>query len=76
VEGILEFVKTLPETVHTLVVPCEGGFSRSAGVVKAFRELHDYKAEEARLIQANRRVKKTLLETAKSVEQKKKRKNG
>ncbi|WP_075256168.1 hypothetical protein [Herbaspirillum camelliae] len=75
-EGILEFVKALPQTVHTLVVHCEGGFSRSAGVVKALKELYGYEAEDTRLVQANPSVMKTLLAAAKSVEKKKKRKNG
>ncbi|MFJ3057895.1 hypothetical protein [Herbaspirillum sp. NPDC087042] len=72
-EEILEFVKALPETVHTLVVHCEGGFSRSAGVVKALKELYGYEAEDARLVQANPSVVKTVMETAKAANAKSKR---
>jgi len=72
-EEILEFVKALPETVHTLVVHCEGGFSRSAGVVKALKELYGYEAEDERLIKANPSVMKTVLQAAEAANTKPKR---
>lgn len=71
-EDILRFVQALPETVHTLVVHCEGGFSRSAGVVKALKELYGYEAEDAKLVQANPSVMKILLVVAKTGDKKKK----
>lgn len=63
-EDILRFAQALPDTVHTLLVHCEGGFSRSAGVVTALRDLYGYVAENARLVQANPSVVKTIMAAA------------
>lgn len=67
-EEILSFVGTLTDSVHTLVVHCEGDFSRSAGVVTALKELYGYEAEEERLVQANPSVMRTVMEAAKNRE--------
>lgn len=63
-EAILEFVQAHPSSIHSLVIHCEGGFSRSAGVVKALNELYGYEVEEARLAQANQSVMKSLVDAA------------
>lgn len=68
---ILAFVKALPPSVHTLLVHCEGGFSRSCGVVTALHQLYGYNVEEARLVQANQSVAKVLLEVAQATKDKK-----
>lgn len=74
--AILGFVQALPSSIHSLIVHCEGGFSRSAGVVKALEELYGYEVEEARLTQANPSVVRTLLDIAgRKNETGKKRKN-
>jgi|SRR5450830_460909 len=68
---ILAFVEALPPSVHTLLVHCEGGFSRSCGVVTALHQLYGYDVEEARLVQANQSVVKVLLEVAQATQGKK-----
>ena len=69
--AILAFVEALPPSIHTLLVHCEGGFSRSCGVVTALHQLYGYDVEEARLVQANQSVEKALLEVAQATEDKK-----
>lgn len=63
---ILAFVEELPESVHTLLVHCEGGFSRSCGIAKALTQLYGYAVEDERLTQANASVTKAVLEAAKA----------
>ncbi|MDR6584334.1 putative protein tyrosine phosphatase [Herbaspirillum frisingense] len=63
-EAILEFVQALPSSIHSLVVHCEGGFSRSAGVVMALKELYGYEVEEERLAQANQSIMTIRLDIA------------
>jgi predicted protein tyrosine phosphatase len=65
-EEILAFVEALPESVHTLLVHCEGGFSRSCGIVKALKQLYRYAVEDERLAQANESVTKAVLDAAKA----------
>lgn len=72
-EEILAFVAALPESVHTLLVHCEGGFSRSCGVVKALKQLYGYVVEEERLAQANRSVVQFVLDAAKAGNEKNRR---
>lgn len=61
VREILSFVNALPSSVHTLLVHCEGGFSRSCGVVSALHTLYGYEIEEDRLAQANKSVTKIII---------------
>jgi predicted protein tyrosine phosphatase len=68
---ILVFVEALPPSVHTLLVHCEGGLSRSCGVVTALHQLYGYDVEEARLVQANQSVATVLLEVAQATQGKK-----
>lgn len=68
-KAILEFVQALPSSIHSLVIHCEGGFSRSAGVVLALKELYGYEVEEERLGLANQSVMKTILNIAGRKEQ-------
>lgn len=63
-EEIIEFVRLLPESVKSLLVHCEGGFSRSCGVVAALGEIFNFTVEKKRLADANPSVKKLLLKTA------------
>ena len=61
---ILSFVNSLPDSIHTLLVHCEGGFSRSCGVSAALGTIFRYEVEEKRLTDANQSVKKRLMEVA------------
>lgn len=61
---ILDFVTDLPNEIRTIVVHCEGGFSRSCAVASALHKLFGYTVEQQRLSQANRSVIAVLLETA------------
>ncbi|WP_153133343.1 hypothetical protein [Dechloromonas hortensis] len=63
-QQILDFVSTLPADVHTLLVHCEGGFSRSCGVVVALREIYGYAVEPERLTKANPSVTALLHQVA------------
>lgn len=57
---ILSFVNGLPDDVHTILIHCEGGFSRSCGVVVALHDLYQYQVEHERLADANRSVTEML----------------
>lgn len=60
---IVEFVGALPEGVQTIVVHCEGGFSRSCAVAQFLHDRLGYAAEPERLTKANRSVYETLIAT-------------
>ncbi|MAF04757.1 MULTISPECIES: hypothetical protein [unclassified Herbaspirillum] len=66
--AILDFSKSLPDSVRTLLVHCEGGLSRSCGVAAALGEIFKFDVEERRLGDANPSVKKLLLQEAKGYE--------
>lgn len=61
---ILNFVTDLPSEIRTIVVHCEGGFSRSCAVASGLHKLFGYTVEQERLTQANPSVIAVLLETA------------
>ena len=63
-EQILSFVDALPPSVLSLVVHCEGGYSRSCAVAFVLQELHGYAAELERLQNANPSVIKVLRKAA------------
>ena len=63
-EQILSFVDSLPPSVLSLVVHCEGGYSRSCAVAYVLQELHGYAAELERLQNANPSVIKLLRKAA------------
>jgi len=50
---IRTYVERLPASINTIVVHCEGGFSRSAAVALSLHRLYGYRAELDRLEQAN-----------------------
>lgn len=52
-EMIREFVEALPSEVATVVVHCEGGYSRSSAVALALHRLYGYQADIKELSQAN-----------------------
>lgn len=53
---ILQFVAALPDHVQTVVVHCEGGYSRSCAVALALHERYGYEVEMARLLEANKSI--------------------
>ena len=57
---ILGFVEKLPASVHTIIVHCEGGYSRSAAIALGLHRLYGYQVEMDRLTQANPSVVTTL----------------
>jgi protein-tyrosine phosphatase len=54
--------------MHSLVIHCEGRFSRSAGVVASLKELYGYEVEDARLVQENQSVTIIIVKAAKKDE--------
>ena len=60
---IVDFIKALPQDVQTIVVHCEGGFSRSCAVAQFLQDRLGYKTEPERLTKANRSVYETLIAT-------------
>lgn len=63
---ILSYVESLPASVHTVIVHCAGGYSRSCGVVAALNDIYGYEVEKERLTEANPSVRQTLRAVAKS----------
>ncbi|WON83105.1 MULTISPECIES: hypothetical protein [Chromobacterium] len=58
---ILDFVNSLPGDVHSLVVHCEGGFSRSCAIALALHQRFGYLAEVERLSKGNPSVLQLML---------------
>lgn len=50
---IRSFVEALPDEISSVVVHCEGGYSRSCAVATALHRLYGYHAELRHLTQAN-----------------------
>ncbi|TDY87770.1 UNVERIFIED_ORG: hypothetical protein DFO49_4417 [Herbaspirillum seropedicae] len=62
---VLAFVEGLPAGIRSIVVHCEGGFSRSCAVAKALHALYGYAVDDEQLSEANPAVERVLRETAK-----------
>jgi predicted protein tyrosine phosphatase len=60
---IVDFIDALPDDVRSVVVHCEGGFSRSCAVAQFLHDRLGYAAEPERLTEANRSVYETLIAT-------------
>lgn len=58
---VIEYVSGLPVSIHTLIIHCAGGYSRSAGVAAALHEIFGYAVENEKLKEANSSVKKALI---------------
>lgn len=52
-EEIRQFAVSLPSEVHTVVIHCEGGYSRSCAIALALHRLYGYEVEIDRLSDAN-----------------------
>lgn len=59
-EAIHAFVQELPIEIRTIVVHCEGGYSRSCGVVQALHSIYGFAVDVSSLIQANQSIVKTM----------------
>lgn len=59
-EEIHAFVRALPAGIKTVVVQCEGGYSRSAGVVLALHKVYGFAVNASRLLQSNQSVVKIM----------------
>ncbi|WP_458762836.1 protein-tyrosine phosphatase family protein [Cupriavidus basilensis] len=60
-QAIRHFVETLPGGVTSVVVHCEGGYSRSCAVVLALHHLYGYEVELSKLAQANPSVLQLMM---------------
>lgn len=63
---IRSFVDGLPESVHSIVIHCEGGFSRSCAVALGLNKLYNFQVELERLEHANPSVVHILTTGCKS----------
>jgi len=59
--AIRAFVEALPGEITTVVVHCEGGYSRSCAVAIALHRLYGYEAELPHLANANLSVVRTMM---------------
>lgn len=55
------FIRGLPDNVPSVVVHCEGGFSRSCAVALSIHRLYGYDTEVQHLTEANPSILKTML---------------
>ena len=51
--AICSFVEALPDEIASLVIHCEGGYSRSCAIAIALRQLYGYNVELQHLSEAN-----------------------
>lgn len=65
-DAIRSFVEALPAEIASVVVHCEGGYSRSCGVALALHRLYGYRAELQHLSQANPSIVRVMMGTASS----------
>ncbi|WP_244940101.1 hypothetical protein [Herbaspirillum seropedicae] len=61
---ILGFVDALPESIKTIVVHCEGGYSRSCAIAQALGDACGYAVAGEELANANPSVWRGLLNSA------------
>lgn len=62
-KAIRRFVEGLPTEVATVVVHCEGGYSRSCAIAMTLHQMYGYQADIATLHQANRSVLRLLTQS-------------
>lgn len=65
-QEVIAFISALPADVHSLVVHCEGGYSRSCAVATFAQQVYGFKAHVERLGGANPSVLALLLACAKA----------
>lgn len=59
-EEVHAFVRNLPAEIRTLIVHCEGGYSRSCGVVMSLHKIYGFTVDASSLAQANESVMKIM----------------
>ncbi len=60
-QTIRTFVEALPDEIASIVVHCEGGYSRSCAIALALHLLYDYYADLEHLVQANPSVVRVMV---------------
>ncbi|CAJ4296371.1 Predicted protein tyrosine phosphatase [Burkholderia pseudomallei] len=60
-QAIRSFVQTLPTDVVSVIVHCEGGYSRSCAIALALHQLYGYLVEIEHLSQANPSVVRMMM---------------
>lgn len=58
--AICSFVEALPNEITSLVIHCEGGYSRSCAIAVALHQLYGYKVELQHLSEANRSIVRVM----------------
>ena len=59
--AICRFVEALPNEISSVVIHCEGGYSRSCAVATALHRLYGYHAELKNLVQANQSIVRVMM---------------
>lgn len=70
-EEVRRFVESLPADVRTVVIHCEGGYSRSCAIALALHRLYGYEVEIDRLIDANPSILSLMLNKERVVRRRK-----
>ncbi|MCP1289673.1 hypothetical protein NK214_05660 [Chromobacterium sp. S0633] len=60
-DAVCTFVEALPEEVSTLIIHCEGGYSRSCAIARALHQLYGYHVGQGHLLDANRSIVRVIL---------------
>ncbi|MCA8116936.1 protein-tyrosine phosphatase family protein [Burkholderia cepacia] len=60
-QAIHSFIEALPTKVVSVVVHCEGGYSRSCAIALALHQLYGYRAEIEQLSQANPSIVRVMM---------------
>ena len=60
-KSIRQFVESLPSEIVSIVVHCEGGYSRSSAIALALHRLYGYKVALGRLTEANPSVVRLMM---------------
>ncbi|WP_244912025.1 hypothetical protein [Burkholderia aenigmatica] len=60
-QTIRAFVEAVPDEIESIVVHCEGGYSRSCAIALALHFLYDFDAELERFEQANPSVVRVMI---------------
>ena len=65
-QAIQSFLEALPMEVVSVVVHCEGGYSRSCAIALALHQLYGYRAEIDHLSQANPSVVRMMVDNGRT----------
>ncbi|MDN7591901.1 hypothetical protein QZM44_33885 [Burkholderia seminalis] len=59
---VRSFVEGLPDTITSIVVHCEGGYSRSCAIALGLHRLYGYRVDKESLVRANPSVLSVMIE--------------